>query len=41
MITTAVRNELEENIITCCKSLFLTSAIPDMIRQGHLTRRTT
>lgn len=33
MITTAVRNELEESIITCCKSLFLTSAIPDMIRQ--------
>jgi len=33
MITTAARTELEESILYCCKTLFLTSAIPDMISQ--------
>ena len=33
MITSAARTELEESILACCKSLFLTSAIPDLIRQ--------
>lgn len=35
MITTTARNDLEEAILSCCKSLFLTSAIPDMVhREG-------
>ncbi len=32
MNTTPTRAELEESILTCCKSLFLTSAIPDLIK---------
>ena len=33
MTTAATRGELEDTILSCCKSLFLTSAIPDMIHQ--------
>ena len=33
MITAATRTELEESILACCKSLFLTSAIPDLVKQ--------
>ena len=33
MITAATRAELEESILACCKSLFLTSAIPDLVKQ--------
>lgn len=33
MISAASRTELEENIITYCKSLFLTSAIPELIKE--------
>ena len=33
MITAVVRNEWEESILSSCKSLFLTSAIPDLIKQ--------
>ena len=33
MITSAVRSGLEESIRTCWKSLFLTSAIPDLVSQ--------
>lgn len=33
MIPAATRAELEDSILTCCKSLFLTSAIPDLIKQ--------
>lgn len=33
MITATARNELEEKVLSCCRSLFLTSAIPEMIRQ--------
>ena len=33
MITSAVRTSLEESIRTCSKSLFLTSAIPDLVSQ--------
>ena len=33
MITSAARTELKERILACCKALFLTSAIPDLIRQ--------
>lgn len=33
MITSAVRMELEESILSNCKSLFLTSAIPEMIKE--------
>ena len=34
MIPASTRAELEDSILTCCKSLFLTSAIPDLIKQG-------
>lgn len=33
MTPTSTRTELEESILTCCKSLFLTSAIPELIKQ--------
>lgn len=33
MITAASRAELEETIAVCCKTLFFTSAIPDLIKQ--------
>ena len=33
MTAAASRTELEVSILTCCKSLYLTSAIPDMVRQ--------
>lgn len=33
MITASVRTGLEEGILACCKSLFLTSAIPELIRR--------
>ena len=33
MITAVSRAELEETITACCKTLFLTSAIPDLIKQ--------
>lgn len=33
MITPAVRAELEESITACCKTLFLTSAIPELIKE--------
>ena len=33
MIPAAVKNEMEESILSSCKSLFLTSAIPELIRQ--------
>ena len=33
MITSSARIEWENSILTCCKSLFLTSAIPDLVRQ--------
>ena len=33
MITAAVRNECEESILSACRFLFLTSAIPELIKQ--------
>ena len=33
MITAIARTEMEENIQACCKSLFLTSAIPEFIKE--------
>ncbi len=33
MIKSAVRSGLEERIRSCCKTLFLTSAIPEMLRE--------
>lgn len=33
MVPVATRAEIEDSILTCCKSLFLTSAIPDLIKQ--------
>ena len=33
MITASTRTELEESIQTCCRSLFLTSAIPDLVKK--------
>jgi DNA replication protein DnaC len=33
MITAIARTEMEENIQACCKSLFLTSAIPELIKE--------
>lgn len=33
MITSTARTELEESILQSCKTLFLTSSIPEMIRQ--------
>lgn len=33
MTTASTRAELEESILSCCRSLFLTSAIPELARQ--------
>ena len=33
MITAIARTEMEESIQACCKSLFLTSAIPELIKE--------
>ena len=33
MISPAARTDLEDSILSCCKSLFLTSAIPELIKQ--------
>ena len=39
MITGAGRAGFEETILSCCKALFLTSAIPDLIRQEGTPRQ--
>ena len=35
------RTQLEESIQSCCKSLFLTSAIPELIKSEHPSRLNT
>ena len=40
MITAIARTEMEENIQACCKSLFLTSAIPEFIKEDGTPKQT-
>lgn len=39
MMQSPARTQLEEIIATCCKSLFLTTAIPEMIKQSGTPRQ--
>ena len=40
MITASTRTELEESIQACCRSLFLTSAIPDLVKKDGTPSKT-